>query len=86
MEEIRKQIMTARPNLRPVTIKNYMNQLNKLSHEIDGGALDHLGFLIDIPNVLSHIETLGINSHNEKSNDIAKISYHSFIHAECTKA
>jgi len=34
MEEIRKQIMTARPNLRPVTIKNYMNQLNKLSHEI----------------------------------------------------
>ncbi len=64
MEEIRKQIMTARPNLRPVTIRNYMNQLNKLSHEIDGGALDHLGFLIDIPNVLSYIETLGINSQN----------------------
>ena len=66
MEEIRKQIMTARPNLRPVTIKNYMNQLNKLSHEIDGGALDHLGFLIDIPNVLRHIETLYTNTRNTK--------------------
>tara|TARA_R110000803_G_scaffold76163_1_gene140707 strand:- start:607 stop:1548 length:942 start_codon:yes stop_codon:yes gene_type:complete len=64
MEEIKQQIMIARPNLRPITITNYMSQLNHLSHAIDGGALDHLGFLIDVDKTMTYLEKRTLNTQN----------------------
>ena len=62
MDEIRQQIITARPHLRPVTINNYMFTLNKLAQHLDGGTLDHFGFLIDVDDVMEYIETHALNS------------------------
>ena len=64
MEDIEKMIMTARPHLRPITIKNYMKQLNVMSMELDGGLLDHLGWAIDIDKVLDYINSLKFNVGN----------------------
>ena len=57
MEEIKEQILKARPHLRPVTIKNYMFNLHQLAQVIDGGQLDDLAFLIDVNKVMTHIES-----------------------------
>ena len=62
MEEISAQIKLSRPHLRPVTLKNYMFFLHQLSHSVDGGALDHLAFLIDVKRVLEYIEEMALTS------------------------
>ena len=62
MDDIKQQIMTARPHLRPVTINNYMFTLHKLAQHIDGGTLDHFAFLIEVDDVMQYIETHALTS------------------------
>ena len=57
MQEIKEQILKARPHLRPITINNYMFNLHQLADKIDGGQLDDLAFLIDVDKVVKHIES-----------------------------
>ena len=62
MEELSAQIKLSRPHLRPVTLKNYMFYLHQLSQNVDGGALDHFAFLIDVEKIMAYIEKMGLTS------------------------
>ena len=62
MEEIKQQILKARPHLRPITIKNYLFNLHQLAQMVDGGQLDDLAFLINVDKVMDYIETHALSS------------------------
>ena len=62
MDLIRKMIRLSRPNIKDITIKNYVNYLNRLSKDVVKEPLTNLNFLKDVVKVQLFLDAMSFNS------------------------
>ena len=62
MELLTKIIRVSRPNVKDITIKNYVNFLNRISKAVSGKPLTNLNFLKDVDKVKDFLDGLSFNS------------------------